>query len=225
MRTTTQPSPQRPPGASGTNGVDHEHVPTVTPPRRRIRVPELAVGILITVTFALGAVLWHLSATSKVPALVISTDVQRGDLITASDVRTAYVSSDDLIVRITDPTTVVGSVATVDLAPGTLLTPTVLAPGAALDAGAGVVGLALDPGQYPVLGLVPGDRVSVVLSSDAAPSASGNDGVVARAATVFDVEDLASDRKLISIQATESEAESVAAAAGSGSLRLVLVAP
>ncbi len=101
-----------------------------------------------------------------------------------------------------------------------------MADGTSLEAGDGVVGLALDPGQYPALGLAPGDRVNVVRSGEAGSSGTEqDDGVIARGATVFEVEDLASDRKLVSIQASESDAEAVAGAAGSGGLRLVLVAP
>lgn len=227
MATTTRPTP--PPGRSGSpgsNGNGRVHAPTLAPPKRRVRIPELAVGLLVTVMCALGAVLWHLSVTSKVPALAVSAEVERGDLIEAVDLRTVYVASDDSLVRITDQAAVVGKVALVDLAPGTLITPTVVADGVALEAGDGVVGLALDPGQYPALGLAPGDRVNVVRSGEAVSSGTEqDDGVIARGATVFEVEDLASDRKLVSIQASESDAEAVAGAAGAGGLRLVLVAP
>jgi len=49
--------------------------------------------------------------------------------------------------------------------------------------------------------------------------------VLTREATVFAVEELASDRRLVSIVAPEADAEAVAAAAGTGSLRLVMVSP
>ena len=49
--------------------------------------------------------------------------------------------------------------------------------------------------------------------------------MIARGATVFAIEDLASDRKLVSIKTTEADAEAVASTAGGGSLRLVLVSP
>jgi hypothetical protein len=63
------------------------------------------------------------------------------------------------------------------------------------------------------------------------PAALGEDGegaadvVLTRDATVFAVEELASDRRLVSIVAPEADAEAVAAAAGTGSLRLVMVSP
>jgi hypothetical protein len=190
-----------------------------------VRLPELAVGVLVTVAFALGAVLWHLSAVDKVPALAIAGPVERGATITAADVRVVYVATDDPLARLDDSqvSEVVGRVAVVDLPAGTLLTPALVTNAGAIADGEGIVGLALDPGQYPARGLAPGDHVNVVRSGD--PTGDVEDSVVARGARVFAVEELPSDRLLVSILADESDAEAVAAAAGQGTLRLVLVAP
>lgn len=228
MTTTTRTGSRRT-GPPSSNGAGKVHAPAVAPPKRRVRLPELAVGLLVTVMFALGAVLWHLNATTKVPALAVAAPIERGEVIEAADLRVVYVASDDPLARMSsaESSAVVGRVALVDLAPGTLLTRTVVADAAALKTGDGVVGLALDPGQYPALGLAPGDRVNVVRSGENAPEAdqSTEAQVIARNTTVFAVEDLASDRKLVSILASEADAEAVAALAGAGGLRLVLVAP
>jgi hypothetical protein len=191
-----------------------------------VRAPELAVGLLVTAVFALGAVLWHLSAVEKVPALVAATRIERGDVIETGDVRVTYVASDDHLNRIdpSDVNRVVGNVALIDLAEGTLLTSSATAQAAAVNAGEGVVGLSLDPGAYPARGLAPGDHVNVVRSSDIA-NLSSEPSVVARNATVFEVEDLSNDRLLVSVLSTQGDAEAVAALADAGGLRLVLVAP
>ena len=65
-----------------------------------------------------------------------------------------------------------------------------------------------------------------VRSGEAAPETDDapDTQVIARGATVFAVEDLSSDRKLVSILTSEGDAEVVAATAGAGGLRLVLVA-
>lgn len=213
-------------GAPSSNGQPTRTVADVRPPGRRVRLPELVVGVLVTVVFALGAVLWHLSSVEKVPALVAAAPIERGELIDAGDVRVAYLSSDSALARLdsTEMDLVVGRVALVDLAEGTLLSTSVAAEAPAVEAGSGVVGLALDPGAYPAQGLAPGDRVHVVLTGEVAnPDAEPT--VVARSATVFDVQELASDQLLVSVLASEPDAEAVAAAAGSGGLRLVLVAP
>jgi hypothetical protein len=182
--------------------------------------------VLVTVVFALGAVLWHLSAVEKVPALAAASQIQRGDVIDASDVRVVYVSSDDNLARLDSAQMgrVTGRIALVDLAEGTLLTPSVVADAATVNAGDGVVGLSLDPGAYPARGLAPGDQVNVVRSADVA-ELDAKPTVIAHNAEVFKVEEMSSDRLLVSILADESDADAVAAAEGAGGLRLVLVAP
>lgn len=228
MATTTSRSrPAAPAESASRNGNGHSAPSSVAPPKRRVRLPELAVGILVTVLFALGAVLWHLNATTKVPALAVSTEVRRGEVIESSDLRVIYVASDDTVARLTaaDSSSVVGRVALVDLVPGTLVTSALVAGAASLSEGQGVVGLALEPGQYPSLGLASGDRVNVVVTTEGGTAADSGPKVVAHGATVFEVEDLASSRKLVSILTAEADAEAVAAAASSGGLRLVLVAP
>ena len=212
--------------APSSNGQGARRAVDVRPPGRRLRVPELAVGVLVTVVFALGAVLWHLSAVEKVSALVVASSIERGEVIDASDVSVAYVSSDDPLARLdgSQIDRVVGRVALVDLAEGTLLTNSVIADAAAVQEGDGVVGLSLDPGAYPARGLAPGDRVNVVRSADVA-ELDANPTVIARNATVYAVDELASDRLLVSVLATEPDAEAVAAVASAGGLRLVLVSP
>jgi hypothetical protein len=186
----------------------------------------LAIGLLVTTVFALGAVLWHLSAVDKVPALATSTRVERGDVIEADDVHVVYVSSDDDLARLdsSQMNRVVGRVAVVDFAEGTLLTSSAVAEANAMNSGDGVVGLALDPGAYPARGLAPGDKVNVVRAADVA-DLDAEPTVVASNASVFAVEELSSDRLLVSVLTTEADAAAVAACADAGGLRLVLVAP
>ena len=212
--------------AHSSDGQPTRPLADVRPPGRRVRTPELAIGVLVTVAFALGAVLWHLSAVEKVPALVAASPLERGEMIDASDVRVAYVSSDNTLARLNDSELdrVVGRAALVDLAEGTLLSTSLVADVPAVDTGDGVVGLSLDPGAYPSRGLAPGDRVHVVRTEEVA-DLDAEPTVVARSATVFDVEELASDQLLVSVLTSEADAEAVAAAAGAVGLRLVLVAP
>lgn len=242
-------------GAPSSNGHRPDQALGIAPPRRRVRMPELVIGVMVMTAFALGAVMWHLSAVDKSPALAVVGSVERGETISASDVHVVYVASDNALARLTeaDLNTVVGRVALVDLAPGTLLTRSVVADRPALEDGDGIVGLSLEPGGYPAMGLSPGDLVNVVRTvdpadpisdttaddttddddTDEASSGSGStrttgtvgDVVIARGATVVSVEELSSDRLLVSILAPEGEAVAVAARAGSGSLRLVQVSP
>lgn len=227
MSTTTRSRPTGPAPSLRDNGNGGRPMTAAAPPRSRVRLPELAVGLFVTVVFALGAVLWHLNATTKVGALAVAAEIPRGEVIEASDLQVVYVASDGSIARMdpADSATVVGQVALVDLSAGSLVTPSLVAEAAALDAGEGRVGMALEPGQYPSLGLAPGDLVNVVRAGEVAPDGDATDHVIARGATVTEVDDLASDRKLVTILVPESDAEVVASLAGGGDLRLVVVAP
>lgn len=225
--TPTKPRPAVP----SSNGHAKASAVAISPPGRRVRGPEVIVGLVVIVVFALGAVLLHLSAVDRSPALAVVGKVERGDTLSAADIKVVYVSSDDALARLDESqlTQVIGQVALVDLGPGTLLSRSVVADRPALDPGEGVVGLSLEPGGYPALGLAPGDRVSVVRAADPATIGEDSEGtaevVLTREATVFAVEELASDRRLVSIVAPEADAEAVAAAAATGSLRLVMVSP
>lgn len=234
-RTPTARAPRS--GTPGSNGHGSPATISLAPPGRRVRMPELVIGVLVMSVFALGAVLWHLSAVDRSPALAIVGTVERGDVISADDLRVVYVSSDEAVARMGESqmSEVVGRVALVDLAPGTLLTRSVVADRPTLEQGEGIVGLSLDPGGYPDLGLAPGDRVTIVRSGDSAAAEAAGDStdegesnsgnVIARDATVVSVEELTGDRRLVSVLTAQADAEAVAAAAGSGSLRLVQVSP
>lgn len=201
--------------------------PGVLPPRRRVRLPQVAIGLLVTLGFALAALLAHLGSVSRVPALAVAGDVDRGEVITESDISVIHIVSEGGVAHLGrgDLGRVVGQTALVDLRAGTLLTADVVADAAVLEDGQGIVGLLLDPGQYPASGIATGDMVHVVRSASEAPEVESEptDPVIARDATVSAVEELSGDQRLVSIVADEVDAAAVAAAAGAGSLRLVMV--
>ena len=203
----------------------------LAPPARRVRVPELAVGLLVVVVFALGGVLWYLRSVDRTPTLAVASPVERGEVVSADDLRVVYVASDDRLagLRPSETDRVVGMIALVDLAPGSIVTADLVAEGARVGDDEGVVGLPLEPGQYPAFDLAPGDRVNVVRIG-AGTSSDGEDGdesgsVVVRAVEVTAVADLAGgERKLVSVLASEADAETIGAL-DSASIRLVLVSP
>lgn len=193
-------------------------------PPSRIRGPEVALGVLVTALFALGAVLWHLHSIEKIPALATATKIERGAVVSRTDLRIVYVPAGDGIARLDVDRldSVVGRVALVDLPAGALVTPSLVADGATIGDGQAIVGLSLDPGAYPAMGLAPGDRVNVVRALDIA-ALDTDPKVIASGATVYAVEELSSDRLLVSVLTAQADADRVAASAGSGGLRLVMV--
>ncbi len=199
------------------------------PPGRRARVPELVVGAALMVGFALAAVLWHMSAIDKEPALALAAPISRGEAVEAADLRIVYVASDDPIARLGegDAQELVGRVAVSDLPAGTLLTSGILAPRLTLAPGEGLVGLALDPGQVPASALASGDMVNVIAGPGEGGALQAEDrstAVLASGATVYATEDLrAEGRRFVSVKLPEADANRVAAAAERGPVRLVLV--
>ena len=214
---------------NGNGAVPLSDAPRLEPPaRQRGRLPELVIGIIVMLAFALGAVLWHSSTTEREAVLALVGDIERGDTIASTDLRVVYVASDDPIahVRREESGDIVGRIAMTDLEAGTLVTRSQVADRVAIGAGEGVVGLALDPGQFPALGLLPGDRVNVVAAETTTPE-DGEDvssPVLARGGEVFAVEDLGGQgRQFVSLRMSEDDGNRVAAAAERGPVRLVLV--
>jgi hypothetical protein len=137
--------------------------PDITPPSvRRVRVPELALGLLLVVGFALGAVLWHSSTTARAAVVVVARPVPRGDAIQAGDLRAVRLggASDLRVVPWSERSTVVGKVAAHDLESGAVLTKGALLDDAVLSMGEGLVALKLEPGGAPDVRF--GDVVDVV---------------------------------------------------------------
>lgn len=226
MATTIEP--RRVPGSGSVPGAQTLRIEP--PPKHRIRVPELVVGVALMVGFALAAVLWHISSTEKQPALALAGPVTRGQVIVASDLRVVYLATDDPIAHLgrAQASTVIGRAPLTDLPAGTLLTAGTLAPRATIGPNEGVVGLALEPGQIPATGLISGDLVNVIAGPVAGAGAAvstGDEAVpLASRAAVYAVGDLGTQgRRLVSIKLPEVEANRVAAAAERGTVRLVLV--
>lgn len=184
-------------------------------------MPELLIGAAITVTFALAAVLWQASSTERVAVLVASVDIDRGSIVEASDLRVAHIGADDTVAAVAAgrSSELVGRTASADIQAGSLMTSGLVTDLPALAPGEGIVGLALDPGQYQARRLAPGDVVSVVT-----PGTDGDPEVLTEAAIVHAIEELGGQgRRLISVRAPEPDALQVAAAAERGPVRLVPV--
>lgn len=223
MAITTRMSPQVRAAERNDDG-SRTREASLAPPHRRVRRPELAIGVLVIALFALGGVLWHLQSVDRVPALAVASPIQRGETIEATDLQVIYVGSGHSVARLDSSETgrVVGATALVDLSPGALVTEDLVAEGPRVGEDQGVVGLPLEPGQYPSFDLAPGDRVNVVRIRSG-ESGGSLETVIVRDAQVTGVRDLAGgERKLVSLLAAEDDTDAIAAV-DSASLRLVLV--
>ena len=136
--------------------------------RSRVRVPELALGVMLVAGGALGAVLWATHEPTQ-RVLVAARSIQRGESVDATMLRWAVVSG-DRITAIDVTEGLGGRIAAVDIAAGSPLQDVLFQPPTSIGAGQIEYGLALDPGDFPV-GLGVGDVVEVVAVP--APDATG----------------------------------------------------
>lgn len=191
------------------------------PASSRVRVPQLAVGLLLTAGAALTFLLWNATSVARTAVVALAVDVERGQVVTGDDLRTVFVGTDDAldVTAEDDTSTLVGRKAAIDLPAGTLVTTAQLTTAPTLTPGAGVVGLALAPGEYPLPDLSVGDLVDVL---DVGPD--GSPTVLVERAQVVSAEPLGSQgQRFVSIQTGEDLAAAVADVAALGDVRLVLV--
>lgn len=198
------------------------------PPRRRVQVPQLLIAVFVVAVSALVAVVLFSGAAAREPVLALAEPVERGQVISSGDLMVVFVATDDPITTLSSEAAsgIVGLTAVADLEAGTILTGAHFVSRSVLDLGEGVVGLALSPGEYPTLLLVPGDRVDVVVTDGGSSvSDSTSTRVVVQSAEVFDVAELGTQGdRFISLRVPATAAAEVAGAAGAGQVRLVLVA-
>ena len=198
------------------------------PPRRKVQVPQLVIAVFLVAVSALAAVVLFSQVAAREPILALANPVERGQIIASDDLMVVYVATDDPITSLSSEAAVglVGLTAVADFEPGTILTSAHFVSRSLLDAGEGVVGLALAPGEYPTPLLAPGDVVDVVVTNRGPlePDAAPADSVVG-SAVVFDVAELGTQGELfISLRMPAEAAAQVAVAAAGDRVRLVLVA-
>lgn len=192
----------------------------------RSKWPEITVGLLVVGLFALVGTWFYSSTSDREPIVAVRNAIERGQQVTAADLMVVEVASDQAINALPSDQSgqILGRTALVDLAPGTLVSSGLFADQALIEAGDGVVGLALDPGEYPTLTMRPGDRVRIVETPKG--TTDGDTEVVLVAdAEVIDVTPIGVQNQLfISVSMATTEADAVVAAASQDRVRLVQVA-
>ncbi|HKZ25458.1 MAG TPA: SAF domain-containing protein [Acidimicrobiia bacterium] len=193
-----------------------------------MQIPQLLIAVFLVVVSALVAVVVFSRAAAREPVLALAQPVERGQVISSGDLMVVYVATDDPITTLSSEAAsgLVGLTAVTDLEAGTILTPAHFVSRSLLDAGEGVVGLALAPGEYPTPLLAPGDLVDVVVTdSGSLEPGVTNAEVLVASAEVFDIAELGTQGvRFISLRMPAQETAGVAGAAAAGGVRLVLVA-
>lgn len=144
--------------------------------KRRWRIPELAVGLVLMLGGALGAILLSRSGDSIVIVVGAAHDLQRGDKITPKDlvaVETSQSLSGSFITE-AQASALIGQTALVDLRASTPLTVSMFSDQQQLLPNEALISAAIQQGNYPI-DLAVGDQVRIVtvpdiaLSQDALP--------------------------------------------------------
>ncbi len=190
------------------------------------RVPEILVGTFLVSIFALAGAWFYARSTESTGYLALRNDVGRGQVISIEDVAVFELSTESPIRGTPGIATesVVGKVALVDMAVGTLLNEEQLADVAQIPAGHGIVGLSLSPGEYPTRSLRPGDLVRVAIMPSAGEDLSTAEvQIVSDGAAVVEVAEAGGDELFISLTLSAELADLVAAADSQSRVRLIQV--
>ncbi len=231
--TTTLPADEIGPQPPTTNGASSRTDPLpLAPPRSlRSRVPQAVLAGLLIVRGGLGGLLLFNRYNQRTAAVVVVAPVAHGGQLERGDLAITEVAVDAGVATVGSLDAVVGRFAANDLAPGELLSPADVATDDQLVTGEeSVVGLLLEPGQYPTTRLVAGDRVDVFASASPGTPGEGLEGAVRQRSAlasdlvVFDVVSSSSDGRtlLVSLIVTGDQAGTVFGAADDGGVRLAL---
>jgi len=215
-----------PPLNRARNHLNHPPSPPLGPPsllraaaRNRGR---LALGVFLVAVFSLLTATFFSGTGDRRAVLALRNAVAVGTPIQASDLTVVRVSADPgvRVVPASERSKIVGRLAAVALAPGTLLSPTQLGGSPGLAAGRAVVGLALKPGQYPP-DLRPGDSVLVVITPAAmtiqpADGSAGDLPVLRSKVTSVQPRGPADPAEIVSVEIPEENVPAVIAAASAG---------
>ncbi len=194
--------------------------------KSRSRVPEILVGTFLVAIFALGGAWFFSSSTRSVDYLALRQDVARGEVLESDDLVPFRLSTDDPVLgfRAADTELLVGQVALADLKIGTIVTADQFAEQAQIPAGSGIVGLSLEPGEFPSLSLRVGDRVRVVLLPVSGSEVGEPQGsVLIEEAEVAEVVDVGGNGRFVSLTMPAELADQVAVADAGERIRLVQV--
>lgn len=192
----------------------------------KTRVPEILLGTFLVAVFALAGA-WFYSTSTRADAYVaLRSPIQRGQEVSGSDLISFEINTDEEIEAIAwrEASTIVGKVAVTDLAVGTLVAPGHFSDRADIAEGFGIVGLALETGEYPTFGIRSGDWVRVV----AVPDNNSNEvnppaDVLAERVQVVEVATEAGTARFISLTMDTATADLVAAVEADGRVRLIQV--
>lgn len=196
----------------------------VAKPREAVRAQRRPLALVLAVVLALlGATLAYvgLSQRGEEQALVVRSDVARGQVLEAGDFTTISVAKDTANVLGPDEVNnLVGRVATVDMPTGSLVTEASTATDLGVAEGTAVVGVGVTSAGIPGRALAAGDKVRIVYApaeQDATAAPAAIQGTVQQTRT-----DGEQGTTYVDVAVEDTQAEAVARWSAAGRAAIVL---
>ena len=154
--------------------------------KRHWRIPELAVGLVLMLGGALGAILLSRSGDSIVNVVGAAHDLRRGEKITREDLIAVEtpLSMSNAFVADTRATSLIGQTVLVDIQASTPLTMSMFSDQQQLLPDEALTSAAIQQGNYPV-DLAVGDQVRLITVPDIALSQSAQPEMIDRVVKIW----------------------------------------
>lgn len=192
--------------------------------RRRWRIPELAIGVVLMCGGALGAILLSRSGDSMVVVVGSARNLERGSQITAQDLIALEVPSSFAASFVSgeNAKSLIGQTMLINLNASSPITTAMLSPTIGLLPGEALTSSAVDVGNFPV-DLAVGDIVRVVTVPDLAISESTEPSMFADEVTIYSITQV-SDNNDVALLTFRSSLDLSMAIARAGEIYLVRIA-
>lgn len=187
------------------------------------RIPEMALGLVLVIGGALGAMLMYRSSTDTQTVVASSRALQRGHTIMSADLVAAEVPGEaaKFFVAGVDAQSLVGQTLAINVGSRVPLASAMLSANTPLLATEALVSSAVAVGDFPIE-IAPGDRVRVVLAPEMMMNATTAPRMFDSVVTVWSVRlpENFSDHAVITLRGSLDLATAVA---GAGRVHIVLV--
>ena len=191
--------------------------------KRHWRIPELAVGLVLMLGGALGAILLSRSGDSIVIVVGAAHDLQRGDKITAQDliaIETPLSFAGSFVTEV-KASSLIGQTVLVDLQTSTPLTASMFSDQQQLLPNEALTSAAIHQGNYPI-DLAVGDQVRLVTVPDIALSQTTQPELFDQVVTIWSLNK--SENNDIALVTFRSSLDLSMAIAKSGEVHIIRVA-
>ena len=192
--------------------------------RRRWRIPELAIGVVLMCGGALGAILLSRSGDSMVVVVGSARNLERGVQITAQDLIALEVPSSFAASFVSGENAklLIGQTMLINLNASSPITTAMLSPTVGLLPGEALTSSAIDVGKFPT-DLAVGDSVRVVTVPDLAISESTEPSMFADEVIIYSITQT-SDNNDVALVTFRSSLDLSMAIARAGEIYLVRIA-